>query len=317
MDVVKTNVAKLKGTVAIDSTPGVKTTFTIRLPMTMAVTRALLVKSHGEIFAIPLNAISQILRVGRQEFEQVGHEPVVRLAGRVYPVLHLGQILHLNQPADETVERPPVLILNTGGQEVALEVDYILYGREIVIKNLGSHLRRVHGIMGATLMGDGRVVLILNPAELLSEPAKTSGRSGSSPAASLPETWHIMVVDDSISVRRIVSNLIKSAGWQPIMAKDGVEALEIIQQSPRLPDLILLDVEMPRMDGYELTAILRGRDTYKNIPIVMLTSRAGEKHRRKAFELGVSEYVVKPYQDEVLLGAVRQLVRASRGVNVA
>jgi chemosensory pili system protein ChpA (sensor histidine kinase/response regulator) len=120
-------------------------------------------------------------------------------------------------------------------------------------------------------------------------------------------TLNIMVVDDSVSVRRVVSNLVKNSGWEPVTAKDGLEALEIIQHTSRLPDLMLLDVEMPRMDGYELTATLRADKMYKDLPIVMVTSRAGEKHRRKALEVGANEYVVKPYQDDILVSIIRNL----------
>jgi chemosensory pili system protein ChpA (sensor histidine kinase/response regulator) len=316
LDVVKANVNRLKGTVTLDSIPGQGVTFTIRLPMTLAITRALLVKANNETFALPLNAVSQILRLEREDFERVGQEPVVRMGEQVYPILRLGEALHLKQPADDTVQRLPGLILNAAGQQIALIVDHIVQGREIVIKTLGNHLRQVHGIMGATLMGDGSVVLILNPAELVSQPAqpKTRWAPLKPPAAPVRETWNIMVVDDSVSVRRIVSNMIKNAGWQPATARDGLEALEIIQHSAQPPDLILLDIEMPRMNGYELAAALQGQQAYRDVPIVMLTSRAGEKHRRKALDLGVSEYVVKPYQDETLLGIIRQLVGQSKGI---
>lgn len=315
LDIVKTNVHKVKGTVTLDSTPGQGATFTIRLPMTLAVTRALLIKAHNEMFAIPLGTVTQILRLGREEIERVGQEPVVRVGGQVYPLFLLGQVLNLKQPADETVQRPPVLILNAGAEQIALVVDQLLTGREIVIKTLGNHLRRVHGVMGATLMGDGSVVLILNPADLVVE-APQEARAWTSlqpPAARAREALTVMIVDDSVSVRRVVSNLVKSAGWQPMAAKDGLEALEIIQRSAQPPDLILVDIEMPRMDGYELMTTLRAQEAYRNIPLVILTSRAGEKHRRKARELGASEYIVKPYQDQTLLNIIRQLVRESRG----
>jgi chemosensory pili system protein ChpA (sensor histidine kinase/response regulator) len=314
LDVVKANINKLQGTVTLDSRSGEGTTFTIRLPMTLAVTRALLVKAHRETFAIPLNAVGQILRLEREAVSEVGHEPIIRVGQKIYPLLRLGEILRLSQPSDETVERLPVLIVNVGGREVALIVDQIIQGREIVIKSLGTHLRRVEGIMGATLMGDGSVVLILNPADLLKDPAR-SGMGTRPPILrpqTPPEAWNIMVVDDSVSVRRVVSNLVKNAGWQPITAKDGLEALEMIQTSTRSPDLILLDIEMPRMDGYELAAALRSQAAYRDLPIVMLTSRAGEKHRQKAFDVGASEYVVKPYQDELLLNIIHRLVHAAR-----
>ncbi len=307
LDVVKTNVHRLQGTVTVDSTPGQGATFTIRLPMTLAVMRALLVRAHGETFAIPQGAVAQILRLEPGQVEHVGQEPVVRVGQRVYPVLRLGDALRLKQPADESVQRPPALILNAGSKQAALIVDRLLTGREIVVKTLGNHLRRVHGVTGATLMGDGSVVLILNPVDLMSAPAQPAPLPWVAPQKAR-QAWNVMVVDDSVSVRRVVSNLIRAAGWQPVVAKDGVEALEIMQRSARPPDLILLDIEMPRMDGYELMAALKGQEAYRNVPIVILTSRAGEKHRRKALDLGASEYVVKPYQDEALLGLIRRLI---------
>ncbi len=317
LDVVKANVNRLKGTVTLTSKPGQGATFTIRLPMTLAVTRALLVKAHNETFALPLNAVNQILRLEHDQFDRVGQESVVRVGQHIYPILRLGEALRLKQPAAEKLKRLPVLIINAAGQEVALLVDQIVQGREVVIKTLGHHLRRVHGIMGATLMGDGSVVLILNPAELASKPIEPDLPAWTPPhpaPARVHDIWNIMVVDDAVSVRRVVSNMVKNAGWQPTMAKDGQEALEIIQRSAQLPDLILLDIEMPRMDGYELTAILQSQAAYRGIPIVMLTSRAGEKHRRKALDLGVSDYITKPYQAEQLLTIVRRLVRERQGV---
>jgi chemosensory pili system protein ChpA (sensor histidine kinase/response regulator) len=165
-------------------------------------------------------------------------------------------------------------------------------------------------------MGDGSVVLILNPADLFAEAPKEVQAWTPPlhlPAARAREALTVMIVDDSVSVRRVVSNLIKNVGWQPMAAKDGLEALEIIQRSAQPPDLILVDIEMPRMDGYELIATLKGHEAYRNIPLAILTSRAGEKHRRKALELGASEYIVKPYQDETLINIIRHLVRVSRG----
>lgn len=192
----------------------------------------------------------------------------------------------------------------------------MLGGREVVIKTLGSHLRHAHGLSGATLMGDGSIVLILNPSELIrgkdSVRRKTYFPKVNNPSK-LSESYEILIVDDSFSVRRVVANLVKNAGWQPVLAKNGLEALEVIQRAVYLPHLILLDVEMPQMDGYELTSTLRANPEYQDIPIVMLTSRSGDKHRQKAFEVGATEYVVKPYRDEILLNLVRRLIVQSRG----
>jgi chemosensory pili system protein ChpA (sensor histidine kinase/response regulator) len=317
LDVVRTNVHKLKGSVSLDATPGEGTTFAIRLPMTLAITRALLVRAHGETFAIPLNAVTQLLRLEREEIERVGQEPVVRVNDQVYPLHRLGRVLSLPQPSEVTNGRLPVLVVNTGEGQIALAVDDLVSGREIVVKTLGSHLRRVHGVAGATLMGDGSVVLILNPAELVAEPeeAKVRRWSAPQPAPSSDGAWQIMVVDDSVSVRSVISNLIENTGWRPVTAKDGLEALEIIQHAAEPPDLILLDIEMPRMDGYELMAALKAHDAYRDIPVVMLTSRAAQKHRRKALELGAAGYVTKPYQDEKLVEIIRNLVRTSRNAS--
>jgi chemosensory pili system protein ChpA (sensor histidine kinase/response regulator) len=317
LDIVKANVNKLKGTVSVKSEPGKGARFTIRLPMTLAVMRALLVKSNSETFAIPQSSVAQILRVERKEIEAVGQEPIIRVGGRVYPVHRLGDLMKLKQPADESLDRVPVLILNTGTEQIALVVDQLLTGREIVIKTLGNHLRRVHGITGATLMGDGTVVLIVNPLDLLTEPEAdlrlpTQVHIPSRAPINTHKAWSVMIVDDSVSVRRVVGNLIRRAGWQPVLAKDGLEALEIIQRTTELPDLILLDIEMPRMDGFELMGTLKAQEAYRTIPIAMLTSRAGDKHRRKAMELGASEYIVKPYQDDALLNMIRNCIIESK-----
>lgn len=315
LDIVRTNVYKLKGTVTLDSTPGEGVTFTIRLPMTMAITRALLVKAHSETFAVPLDAVTQITRVEREEIEHVGQEPVIRVGEQIYPLFNLGEVLNLKQPADETAKRLPMLILHAGAKQIALVVDQLVAGREIVVKPLGNHLRRIHAVTGATLMGDGSVVLILNPNEIAAEPAQPEMWDQlhlQPPAARAREALTVLVVDDSVSVRRVVANLIKSAGWQPVTARDGLEALEIVHHSARPPDLILADIEMPRMDGYELMSALQAQDAYRDIPLVILTSRAGDKHRRKAMELGALGYVVKPYQDETLLSLIRRLVQESR-----
>jgi chemosensory pili system protein ChpA (sensor histidine kinase/response regulator) len=315
LDIVKAHVHKLKGTLSLTSTPGQGATFTIRLPMTLAITRALLVRAHGQTFAIPLPSVTQILRLDESIADRIGGEEVVRIGGKVYPRYSLGKILELKQPADETEQRPPVVILDVGEKQVALIVDKLLGGREIVVKNLGTHVRYLRGVTGATLMGDGTVVLILNPNELIQTTASSRGPQVRLPQISTTarsrQDLRVMIVDDSPSVRRVVTTLIKSVGWTPVAAKDGLDALEILHRSTELPDVVVLDIEMPRMDGYELLTTLKGQASYRRIPVVMVTSRSGEKHRRKALDLGASGYVVKPYQDEALLNTLRTLVRES------
>ncbi|MBM3224002.1 MAG: response regulator [Candidatus Tectomicrobia bacterium] len=321
MDVVHAIVSRLKGHITIDSTPGQGVTFTMRLPLTLAITRVLLVKAHSETLAIPLADVTQIVRVEPKALEQVSGVSVVRIDKQVLPVVRLGERLRLPQAAENTGRLLPIVVVQAGETQVAFVVDELIGGREVVGKTLGSHLRRVHGVIGSTLLGDGSVVLILNPAELARDEqmqVSTARKPAAKPRRMrAQEVLEILVVDDSFSVRRVVSNLIKSAGWHPTLAKDGLEALEIVQSAPTPPDLILLDVEMPQMDGYEFTSTLRAQEAYKHIPIVMLTSRSGEKHRQKAFEVGATDYLVKPYQDEVLLNTVRRLVPQAQGVSAA
>lgn len=309
MDIVRAKIHRLKGTLAVDSEPGWGTSFTVRLPMTLAITRALLLRTNGETYAVPVQGITQLARVERESLERIGRETMVRLGERVYPVVHLGDILKLRQPADHTSPTVPLMIAGAGDRRVAVAVDELVANREIVVKTLGSHLRRVHGLIGATLLGDGSVVPILNMAELIREPNQADLRLKTRVTPARPKVQHkavdILVVDDSVSVRRVVSNLLKGAGWNPIQAKDGVDALEILQRLPEPPALVLLDVEMPRMDGYELLASLRNQDAYEDLPVVMLTSRAGQKHRQKALDLGASDYAVKPFQDDALLAMIR------------
>ena len=312
LDVVKTAVDKLKGTVSVQSTAGVGTMFTIRLPMTLAVVRALLVDANRQTFAIPLLAVSQILRMEREAVTTIGKKPMLRVDDKLVPLVRLAELLGLPGESDSSARRLPVLVLSVGNKQIALVVDNLSEGRDIVIKTLGNHLRKVRAVSGATLMGDGGVVLILDPAQLLIDEDEFQARTwnmGTGKVAAKRTQLTIMVVDDSLSVRRVVSNLVKNAGWIPVQARDGLEALEYIQGAAQLPDAILLDVEMPRMNGYELTSTLKAQPEYKDVPIIMLTSRSSDKHRRKAFEVGVSEYLIKPYEEETLLSAVRKLTQ--------
>jgi len=314
LDVVKATVQRLKGTVTVSSRPGEGVTFTVRLPMTLAIARALMVKAGTETYAVPESAITQIRRLEPDEVRYIGSEPIIQVGGGVYPVIFLSKALGLEQPVEGKNPRRLALFVSVDDKKVALVVDQILSVQEIVIKNLGNHLRRVPGVMGATLRGDGSVVLILNLSDLVNKGAKTAApaRVFVPPAATRRDTLSVMVVDDSPSVRRVVSALIKNAGWNPVIAKDGVEALEMLHAAPTPPDAILLDIEMPRMDGYELLSSLRSQPFYKDVPVIMVTSRAGEKHRQKAMDLGATEYVIKPYQDEVLLTLIRRLAAEAR-----
>ena len=308
LDVVRTAVRKLRGTVDIESKRGVGTTFRIYLPMSLAILRVLLVQARGNQYAIPLGVITRILRLAPDQIEYMGQQQVLRIDGKVMPAIRLVDALENAGTRDDSpTARCPALVLDLGGQQLAVIVDELEEAREVVVKSMGSVLQHVHGVAGATIMGDGSIVLIVNPAELA---VTGSARTSTPVAVTRNADLEIMVVDDSVSVRRVLSNLLRNQGWSAITARDGMEALEMLQAG-RIPDAVLLDMEMPRMDGYELISVLRSQPQFANLPIIMLTSRAGAKHRQKAFDLGVTDYLVKPYQEENLLATLRRAVVAS------
>ena len=200
-----------------------------------------------------------------------------------------------------------MLIIEVANKRCAVIIDSLIGQREIVIKSLGSHLQNVHGMSGATILGDGSVVPILNVLELFWSP---SGQFSNLPIAyntEFDKPLQILIVDDSVSIRKVVSRLVESQGWTPIAAKDGVEAMEKLHKSH--PDLIVLDIEMPRMNGYELLGKLRSQPTTSDIPVVMLSSRATKKHKDKSLALGAKAFLVKPYHDDDFIELVRQLTQ--------
>jgi chemosensory pili system protein ChpA (sensor histidine kinase/response regulator) len=273
--------------------------------MTLAILRALLVKANGQTFAVPLTSVLQVSRLNSEDCEPAEAEGCLRLSGEDYPRLVLADALGL-APGGAALARPPVLLLGAGGKRAVLVVDQLLGAREVVVKGLGNHVRHLRGIAGATLLGDGSVVLILNPGDLM-QPEETLPVRPSAAARDAPRPLSVLVVDDSPSVRRVLSNLVRGAGWTPLTARDGVEALERLHAGPPLPDVILLDIEMPRMDGFELLGAMRADPALRHLPVAMVTSRAGDKHRRKTIELGANAHLVKPCQEDELLATVRRL----------
>jgi chemosensory pili system protein ChpA (sensor histidine kinase/response regulator) len=311
MDVVKAKVTRLGGRVYLSSKPGAGTTVSVRVPMTLAITRILLVRSGGEVFGLPLASVIQIARPHPSALGKVGAERVCTLDGKTYPLWDLAETLGLPKSVETTASQP-VLIANLSRRRIALAVDEIINSRDAVVKTLGTHLRRVPGIWGATLLGDGTVVLILNPADL-------AGSAESPVVVRRPvavsrerEPYHVLVVDDSLSMRHVLSVAVKKAGWVPVPARDGLEALDLLQRHPHPPDLVLLDIEMPRMDGFEFLSTVRSQKGRADLPIVMLTSRSGEKHRDKAGALGATDYMVKPFQEDALIRNIARLIQASR-----
>lgn len=307
MNIVKTNVERQKGTITISSELQKGTTFTLRLPMALAVTRSLIVQANNQKFAFPLKLVKHISEIAPANLEKAKKENKLRLGDVNYTVAHLNELLGLPIQPKSQNQDIPLLLLETVKKPCALVVDKIVKPQEVVIKPLGDPLKDVQSLLGATLLGDGSVIPVLDLVYLLDEQVPINLTPAPKINQKVKDKLFVMIVDDSPSVRHVNSTLVKNNNWEPFIAKDGLEALEILHSSTKLPDIILTDVEMPEMDGYELLASLKKIEKFKPIPVVMITSRASDKHRRKAFDLGVSEYLTKPYDDAKLVEIIKRL----------
>jgi chemosensory pili system protein ChpA (sensor histidine kinase/response regulator) len=324
MDVVHSEIKQLGGTLVIDSIPGTGTTFTIRLPFTLAVTQAILVKLGDSTYAVPMSSVQGVVRIALDDYSKrlTGGDPTYTYAGEDFNIYELSQLLGVPQGRviDET--QLPLLMTRTGDQRAAVRIDAVVGSREVVVKSVGPQISSVPGIFGATIMGDGSVIMILDLAPLVRRVAslRASVAAGEVPESAqilqpieLPEVVRrttIMVVDDSITMRKVTTRVLERADMEVVTAKDGLDAVEKLQDT--VPDLMLLDIEMPRMDGYELATYMRNDARLKRVPIIMVTSRTGEKHRQRALEIGVERYLGKPYQEADLLRQVQETLRTTR-----
>jgi chemosensory pili system protein ChpA (sensor histidine kinase/response regulator) len=312
MDVVATEVKKLGGGLYIESTPGKGARFTIRLPFTLAITQALIVRVHDEFYALPVATVEGVARLTRTEIERhlAEEHPTFEYGGQAYRFQHLGNFLGSGPSAlPETDVALPVILVRAGEHSTALVTDELVGSREIVVKSVGPQVASVRGISGATILGDGRIVIILDMGALVRSEWRGRGAEASD-RPTRDERIFVLVVDDSITVRRVTQRLLERNGMRVLTAKDGVDAMALLQE--HVPDVILLDIEMPRMDGYEVAAHVRNDPRLVDVPIIMITSRVGEKHRARAIELGVDDYLGKPYQESQLLDAIEPLVLARR-----
>jgi chemosensory pili system protein ChpA (sensor histidine kinase/response regulator) len=313
MDVVASEVKQLGGALAIDSVSGAGTKFTIRLPFTLAITQALMVAVEDETFAIPLPAIEGIARIPGRDLNRffAGELKEFTYGGRAYQLQHLSSLLGYPVPeAEEGRVTYPVLLVRSGDNFGALVTESMRGSREVVVKSIGPQLASIRGLSGATILGDGSILLILDPAALLrTSQGRPMLRTQAERPAAVDNRKLVMVVDDSITVRRVTQRLLERYGMRVETAKDGVDALTQLQEIT--PDVMLLDIEMPRMDGYELATNIRNDARLRNLPIIMITSRTGEKHRNRAMEIGVNEYLGKPYQESDLLEHIQRLVSAA------
>lgn len=304
MDVVASQIARLGGTLSLAAERGLGSRFTVRLPFTLAVTQALIVRVGSELYALPLPTVEGVIRLVRVEFDQRMRqaEPMVEYGGQRYQLRHLGQYLGMPaaRPADDQ-ERVSVILVRAGENSTALVTDEMLDSREVVVKSVGPQLATIRGITGATILGDGRIAVILDAGALVRSVRPLTREDGhAAPTAAVGPL--ALVVDDSITMRRVTQRFLERNGFRVLTAKDGVEAISVLQD--HLPDIVLLDVEMPRMDGYEFARHVRNNPGTENLPIIMITSRVSDKHRARAIECGVNDYIGKPYQEQQLLEAV-------------
>ena len=312
MDVVASEVKRLGGGLFIESSPARGARFTIRLPFTLAITQALIVRTHDEFYALPVATVEGVARIPASEARAhlAEDQPTFEYGGHLFRFQHLGSFLG-SGPSDlpETDVAVPVILVRAGEHSTALVTDELIGSREIVVKSVGPQVASVRGVSGATILGDGRIVIILDMGALV----RSEWRSRAADASVRPtrdDRIFALVVDDSITVRRVTQRFLERNGMRVMTAKDGVEAMALLQE--HAPDVILLDIEMPRMDGYEVAAQVRNDARLADIPIIMITSRVGDKHRARAIELGVDDYLGKPYQESQLLDAIEPLVLARR-----
>jgi chemosensory pili system protein ChpA (sensor histidine kinase/response regulator) len=306
MDVVRSEIVGLGGRIDVTSKRGLGTQFHIYLPLTLAVTQIVLVRSGENTYAIPSVMVEQVRQVKSSDMVALHQAQKLEWQGKDYPLHYLSQLLSDAESTPENLPRNPLLLLRSGEQRYALHVDELLGNQEAVVKNIGPQLARHAGIAGATVLGNGAVVMILNPVQLAQRISSGSKASRALAVKQLNILPLIMVVDDSLTVRKITSRMLIRAGYQVVTANDGIDALEQLEEFT--PDVMLLDIEMPRMDGFALAKELRRSPNTKNMPIIMITSRTADKHRDYAMQLGVNTYLGKPYQEDDLLQNIADFV---------
>ena len=310
MDVVSNEVKQIGGSMEIKSVAGKGTCFTLRIPFSLAVMQAIGVTVGNRPFLVPLNSVGGVARMMPADYAALrnSHEPVYEFAGETYPVLELEPLLG-EQSIPVESGSVSLLMIRSGEHRAAFRVAELQGHQEIVIKPVGPHVSSIPGILGATISGDGQVVLILDMGPVIRRGLAAAANAQplvQAPVQEVKRTPLVMVVDDSITMRKVTSRVLENHALEVMTAQDGIDALENLHD--RIPDLMLLDIEMPRMDGYELAEHVRADPRLKHIPIVMITSRAGQKHRKKAREAGANAYLTKPYQEAELVAKVGEML---------
>ncbi len=322
MDVVNSEIKQLGGSLLIDSVKGVGSVFSVRLPFTLSVTQAILIKLADTPYAVPLSSVQGVMRMPRKELDRriASSDMDVTYAGEIYQIYDLGELIRQPIAYAKDESQVPFVMTKSGDQRAAVRVSQVVGSKEVVVKAVGAQLSSVPGFFGATIMGDGSVIVILDLAPLvrhgaaLRQAPELASELDLDVVVTAPVEIRrqklVMVVDDSITMRKVTTRVLERNDMEVITAKDGLDAVEQLQD--RVPDLMLLDIEMPRMDGYELATYVKNDSRLKHVPIIMITSRTGEKHRQRAMEIGVERYLGKPYQEVDLL---KNVMESLNGVN--
>ena len=316
MDVVKTNIEKVNGIIDIESEKGVGSSIRLKIPLTLAIIQALLVGVQEEHYAIPLSSVLETVRISKDEIYTVEGRSVMRLRDEVLSLVHIGDIFEVERILDSS-EHAYVVVLGLGTQKLGLIVDTLVGQEEIVIKSLGEYLKGIEGIAGATIRGDGGVTLIVDVVAIMDMAksvkatamiADQGGADGVSQEKTKASDYTIMIVDDSKTDRMIMRKSLEATGMTLIEAGDGQEALNILKQGDHNFDAMLIDIEMPRMDGYTLATEIKKYNRYKSMPLIAVTSRTGKSDRMRGVESGMVEYITKPYSADYLSSVVQRNV---------
>lgn len=315
MDVVRSEIRQLGGTVSVNSKPNRGSVFSMRVPLTVAISDALRVRVADQYYAIPLMQIERVERVNAEaliEFYQ-SERHTFKISGRYYRLRYLDEMLSgvsLNVATVNTnISLPVIIINNQTGQNLAIQVDEVIGSRiEVVVKPLGRQLTHISALSAATIMGDGSVMLILDALALMRNAPIRQASTAHNVKENTKGRPQILIVDDSVTVRKVTSRLLERQGFDTHVARDGLDAIEMLQSKSIKPDLMLLDIEMPRMDGFEVATHIRQDSQFKNLPIIMITSRTGDKHKQKAIEIGVNGYMGKPFEDTKLINVINGII---------
>ena len=310
LDSVRSDITALGGRIDVNNAPSKGAVFSIYLPVTLSVTQVVMLRAGHLTFAVPSVMIEQAQKVKEEELAAAYASGNLNWSGRDYPLYYLGRLIG-ETAVPEPQRYTPVLMLRSGNYHIALHVDAIMEGQEVVMKQIGPQLARVPGIVGATVMGDGNIVLILNPVQLANREVLAVGSvhvtTETAPVATpVHTTPSVLVVDDSLTMRKVLGRLLERENYKVTTAKDGMDALQILQELQ--PDIILTDIEMPRMDGFELVRNIKADERLVDIPLVIISSRTAEKHQSHARELGVNAFLGKPVQDDELISQVSSLL---------